>query len=274
MVNLFYLDHDPKKCAKYYCDKHVVKIPVEICQILSQIYHELGTKKPPYKRCKGISFNLNTYLWAKESVENYKYCTDLAMELLNEYKHRYNKTSHKSEKALKWLQDNVPPIKLKKRTKFKLSKNIEIYNEFYPDVVKASRLIYVDFKCKNDRWSKREKPKWFDPLKKKNQADKLKLKNKIMYMVRNELPDIMKDKDVKVKRFHSFLRVSYDEMFQMKWDKYIKQYPNMFSPERPLIHQLGIAHLKKLDKIVKSIKKIKTLKELNQKSLEYRGFKK
>ena len=62
MVNLFYLDHDPKKCARYYCDKHVVKIPVEICQILSQIYHELGTKKPPYKRCKGISFNLNTAL--------------------------------------------------------------------------------------------------------------------------------------------------------------------------------------------------------------------
>ena len=61
MVNLFYLDHDPKKCARYYCDKHVVKIPVEICQILSQIYHELGTKKPPYKRCKGISFNLNTF---------------------------------------------------------------------------------------------------------------------------------------------------------------------------------------------------------------------
>ena len=59
----------------------------------------------------------------------------------------------------------------------------------------------------------------------------------------------------------------------MKWDKYIKQYPNMFTPERPLIHQLGIAHLKKLDKIVKSLKKIKTLKELNQKSLKYRGFK-
>lgn len=273
MVNLFYLDHNPKICARYYCDKHVVKIPVEICQILSQIYHELGTKKPPYKRCKGISFNLNTYLWAKESVENYKYCTDLAMELLNEYKHRYNKKSHKSEKALKWLQENVPPIKLKKRTMFKLSKNIEIYNEFYSDVVKASRLIYVDFKCKNDRWSKREKPKWFDTLKKKNQADKLKLKNKIMYIVRNELPDLMKDKDVKVKRFHSFLRVAYDEMFQMKWDKYIKQYPNMFSPERPLIHQLGIAHLKKLDKIVKSLKKIKTLKDLNQKSLQYRGFK-
>ena len=48
MVNLFYLDNDPKKCAKYYCDKHVIKIIVEILQILSQIHHNIGTKKPPY----------------------------------------------------------------------------------------------------------------------------------------------------------------------------------------------------------------------------------
>jgi len=242
MVNLFYLDHNPKKCARYYCDKHVIKIPVEICQILSQIHHEIGTKTPPYKKCRGISYNLNTYIWAKESTQNYKYCTDLARELLNEYKYRYNKLSHKSEKTLKWLQQNIPPIKSKKLTKFKLSKNIDIYNEFYVDIVKASRLIYVDFKCKNDRWLKREKPKWFDILKKKNEADKLKLKNKILYMVRNKLPVIMKDKNIRVKRFHSFFRVCYDELFKMKWNNYIKQYPNMFSPKRPLIHQLGIAH--------------------------------
>jgi hypothetical protein len=30
MVNFFYLDKDPQKCAEYYCDKHVVKIPIEI----------------------------------------------------------------------------------------------------------------------------------------------------------------------------------------------------------------------------------------------------
>ena len=33
MVNLFYLDKDPKLCAKYYCDKHVNKIMIEILQI-------------------------------------------------------------------------------------------------------------------------------------------------------------------------------------------------------------------------------------------------
>ena len=43
MVNFFYLDKDPEKCAEYYCDKHICKIPIEIAQILSKIHHELKT---------------------------------------------------------------------------------------------------------------------------------------------------------------------------------------------------------------------------------------
>ena len=41
MVNFFYLDKDPQKCAEYYCDKHVVKISIEIAQILSKIHQKL-----------------------------------------------------------------------------------------------------------------------------------------------------------------------------------------------------------------------------------------
>ena len=272
MVNLFYLDHNPKKCAKYYCNKHVIKILVEICQILSQIHHEIGNKNPPYKKCRGISLNLSTYVWAKESIGNYNYCVQLALELLKEYKYRYNNKNHKSEKAIIWLKNNLPPIKKKIRTKFKLSNNVSIYNEFYNDVVLASRLIYVDFKCKNDNWSIRDKPSWFDELKNINEIDKLKIKNKILNIVRLILPKITKNKNIKVKRFHSFLRISYDHLFQMKWDKYIKQYPNMFNLKKSLIHQLGIAHLKKLLLIVESLKKIKNIIKLNNQSLIYRGF--
>ena len=55
MVNLFYLDKDPKLCAQYYCDKHVNKIMIEILQILSQIHHNIGENKPPYKKCTGVA---------------------------------------------------------------------------------------------------------------------------------------------------------------------------------------------------------------------------
>ena len=70
MVNLFYLDHNPKKCALYYCDKHVIKILVEILQILSQIHHNIGTKKPPYQKCKAIHSSLAPYVWASHSIGN------------------------------------------------------------------------------------------------------------------------------------------------------------------------------------------------------------
>jgi hypothetical protein len=43
MVNFFYLDKDTEKCAEFYGDKHIVKIPIEIGQILSKIHHELKT---------------------------------------------------------------------------------------------------------------------------------------------------------------------------------------------------------------------------------------
>ena len=48
MVNIFYLDKDPNKCAKYYCNKHVNKIMIEILQILSYIFHQEGKIIPPY----------------------------------------------------------------------------------------------------------------------------------------------------------------------------------------------------------------------------------
>ncbi len=41
MVNFFYLDNDFKKCTQCYCNKHIVKIPIEIAQILSKIHYEL-----------------------------------------------------------------------------------------------------------------------------------------------------------------------------------------------------------------------------------------
>ena len=145
MVNLFYLDHDPKKCAQYYCDKHVNKIMIEISQILSQIHHKIGTKTPPYKLCSGISDNLAPFKWASTSIGNYNYCAKLAKCLLNEYRHRYGNKEHKCENAINWHLENVPEgIKRKNKTKFLLTENVKIYSKYFKDPVLASRIMYVD----------------------------------------------------------------------------------------------------------------------------------
>lgn len=272
MVNLFYLDKDPKKCAKYYCDKHVNKILIEIGQILSQIHHLHGTKTPPYKSCKAISPNLKPLKWAFTSESNYLYCCNLGKALLDEYKFRYQKDSHKCEKVIQWLTKNIPSkIKGKSRTKFLLTDNVSIYSEYFKDPVEASRYMYVDFKCKNDNWTRRGKPKWFDVYQKKSEKEKERLKQKIIVNVREKLPELSRRHKLKVRRFHSFLRVCYDELFQDKWDKKIKTMKNMFDPNKPLIDQLGVAHLRKVYEISNLIFDLEILEDLNNKSLKYRN---
>ena len=60
-MNIFVLDNDPIKAAEYSCDKHVVKMIVESCQMLSSAHRVLdgqeytdlskGAKHRRIKRC-------------------------------------------------------------------------------------------------------------------------------------------------------------------------------------------------------------------------------
>ena len=115
MVNFFFLDLDPKKCSEYYCNKHVNKIFIEICQLLCNVLHYNTNLKPPYKKCKNISKNLAPFKWASESKGNYLYLLELAQNLLNEYKYRYDKENHKSEIVLIWLKNIIYLIFLRRK---------------------------------------------------------------------------------------------------------------------------------------------------------------
>ena len=101
MVNFFYLDKDPIKCAKYYCNKHVLKIPIEIAQILSKIHHELETGIDyckVYKNSLVVKNTLGPYCWIKQSYDNYIWTSKLGLALINEYKLRYNKDATDDKK--------------------------------------------------------------------------------------------------------------------------------------------------------------------------------
>ena len=275
MVNFFFLDKNPKLNAQYYCDKHVNKIMIEICQLLSNVLHNNTNLKPPYKKTTNIPITLAPYKWANYSKGNYIYLLNLAEALLNEYKFRYDKNEHKTEKVIEWLKDNIPNhFKHKKRTKLFYTKNIEIFHKYIKDDVDCFRYIYVNYKCKNDKWTKREKPKWFDIYNKKSNSEKEFYKKKLLENVKIKLPELYKkDKDIKVKRFHSFLRIIYDNMFGEKWLNYIKKYKNMYNDKEPLINQLSFVHLHEAYKISKELFNKNKLIELNEKSLKWRGKK-
>lgn len=146
---------------------------IEICQLLSNVLHNNTNLKPPYKKTTNIPITLAPYKWANYSKGNYIYLLNLAEALFNEYKFRYDKNEHKTEKVIEWLKNNIPNhFKHKKRTKLFYTKNIDLFHKYIKDDVDCFRYIYVNYKCKNDKWTKREKPKWFDIYNKKSNSEK------------------------------------------------------------------------------------------------------
>ncbi len=93
-MNIFVLDQDPKVCAKYHNNKHVVKMILETAQLLCGVHHMVESKiEIPYKLSHK---NHPCSIWARECIENYVWLCDLGMELCFEYTYRYGK-KHKSQ---------------------------------------------------------------------------------------------------------------------------------------------------------------------------------
>ena len=56
------------------------------------------------------------------------------MHLLEEYKFRYDKETHKCDSVVEWLTNNIPKkITKVKSTKFQLTENVRIYEKYLAD---------------------------------------------------------------------------------------------------------------------------------------------
>ncbi|MBA42491.1 MAG: hypothetical protein CMF62_00590 [Magnetococcales bacterium] len=266
MVNIFFLSKDPKKCASYYCDKHVSKIAIEIAQILCNIHQNLGYDAP-YKKCKAIKQTQGVYKWILESVANYKYSAKLGLALIDEYFYRYDKNEHRTKPVLEWCLKNIPKeIPEKKMTKFKLSHRIEAFDKISTDPVLNSKFLYVELKCNGDKWSKRKVPEWFNILNEYNEKHKMKLRNKLEKLVGETLPKLSK---TQVYRNHSFRRVIYDTLLRGVWNIKAKSFAS-YDKDKSLVSYLTLPNLYCALEIGSLLKNQKTLKELNNLSLFYR----
>jgi len=272
MVNFFYLDENPKKCAKYYCNKHVVKIPIEIAQILSKIHYITESNidySKIYKNSTVIKNTIGPYCWAKESLDNYLWANKLGLELINEYKLRYKKTQHKTESILQYLYENPPNIPNIGKTRFIGTNKYDMFQYISKNPVICARYNYAEMKCTNDKWNMDNIPNWFNKLNKSIILKKTILIEKINKQVREILPKMVMKGDT-VYRYHSFLRISYDHLFQGKWNIKAKLM-NKFDKNKPLIYQLTYPQLYYVYEITKSIENKKTLALLNVQSLKYRN---
>lgn len=130
-MNIFYLHNDPKVCAEFHNDRHLVKMVLETCQLLSTAHRILDGTQIEAKSKTGRNvkrWKLNNELdeilysathvshpsavWARQSAANYDWLVHLLIELCAEYTYRYGKV-HKCQEiglvnALRIHPKNIP----------------------------------------------------------------------------------------------------------------------------------------------------------------------
>lgn len=152
-MNFFYLDSDPETCAKNMVDKHVVKMIVEHCQLLSTAQHLNGIEalyKPTHP-------NHPTSVWVRTSIQNYNLLCQFTHAILKEYTYRYERL-HACESILYYcetLKPNLPDIGL---TKIALAMPDKYKSD---DPIESYRKYYIGDKQHIANWKKREIPHWW-----------------------------------------------------------------------------------------------------------------
>ena len=100
-MNIFVTDPDPTVSAEVLPDKHIVKMPLETCQMLAVVYSkwyfawgdDLLPKKDgtPYNTQKGAFRGHPCTIWAAKSIANTAWLIQHGFALLKEYENRYKK---------------------------------------------------------------------------------------------------------------------------------------------------------------------------------------
>lgn len=106
-MNIFFLDPNPIVAARWQHDRHVVKMILESCQLLSgaihsdsllqQIYESSAKSFPDPSLYKPTHLNHPSALWTRESTTNFNWLTVHLWGLIDEYKARFNR-AHKCER--------------------------------------------------------------------------------------------------------------------------------------------------------------------------------
>lgn len=153
-MNIFYLDSNLKLNAQYMVDKHIVKMPLESAQLLTSALYFTGQgNESPYKLTHK---NHPCSVWCRQSLSNWLFLKELALEICYEYTYRYGKI-HKCQDVIESLP--IPNLKDKGLTKLPncMDKECIICN----DTIVNYRNYYCSKKSHLAKWTKREKPFWY-----------------------------------------------------------------------------------------------------------------
>ena len=183
-MNIFYLDKDPRVCAEYHVDKHVVKMILEYCQLLSTAHRIIdgkesvekkyvqGSLPARYRNVKhwiltderettlysATHINHPSAVWVRRSYENYVWLYQLFTELLKEYTYRYGKT-HACARLVEDLY--TPPTHIAKGIGFTEPTPAMPDDYKVPgNSIQSYKNYYLGDKQRMFSWKNREKPSW------------------------------------------------------------------------------------------------------------------
>ena len=137
-MNIFHLHKDPRICAEYHCDKHVVKMILETGQMLSTAYRKnFDDGEELYKTAYP---HHPMTIWVGSSGTNFYWSIQLLDQLLYQYTMRYKKV-HKTMRISslfhskyklwhEWETEFTPPP-LCMPDEYKCDSYIQSYKDYY-----------------------------------------------------------------------------------------------------------------------------------------------
>jgi hypothetical protein len=196
-MNIFVLDSSPEKAAEYHCDKHVVKMILETCQLLSTAHRvldgevgvsnnggslKLADADMDTTLLRSTHTNHPCAVWVRESEANYRWTWRLLCALCDEYTARYGKrhtydshgyreTKHGamyderptisdfSPSLVELL--HFPPKNMRKRTRTGFAVCVPDDLKVPGDAVESYRAYYVRDKARFAKWRNGNVPEWF-----------------------------------------------------------------------------------------------------------------
>ena len=184
-MNLFFLSLCPVQSAKMMCDKHVVKMIVEACQMLWCAYHCTGSQgweslvPSTLKIYKKSHINHPISIWIRKSPSNFQWTARHAHAISRQYTLRYGRI-HACHDMVEWFLTYPPPCDSldeyastavlaevdypRECTPPPLAitnRNIIIRKEGHVSLTLSYRNYYIQEKVKFARWTAVSAPYWW-----------------------------------------------------------------------------------------------------------------
>lgn len=176
-MNIFYLEHDVKDCAKMHVDKHCVKMILEYAQLLSTAHRVIdgiktvgvsiktGRKQTRYvlpdnresSLYSATHVNHPSSIWTRHGSSNYAWLFKMFVTLMDEYTYRYGKV-HATSRLTEHLSH--PPKNIVEGSFTQPTPAMPAQYKVFGDSIKSYRNYYLGEKRRMFSWKHREVPAW------------------------------------------------------------------------------------------------------------------